>query len=587
MARRARGGWSSLAPSSGARGLGVALVLSVAASAGAACTGSLGDPAGESSGAGFVAGVGPGSGAGGGTGSGGNGTGELPIETAPRLAFPRLSHAQWENTVVDLFALDAPTGLSSSFYPDPSAASTFDNDESAQQVTEELWLDYQRAAGEVATMVASSPDLLARIGATGDAASWIESFGRRAYRRPLTAAERTAYEALFAQGAELDVVGTDAFVAGVKLVLEAMLQSPHFLYRVELGGAADDDGLLPLTPWEVATKLSYTLWNTMPDDALLDAAEAGSLQGAEAIGAEIDRLLASPRARTKLVSYVDQIFQADQFEAVSKSEAIYPEWSEQHGHDMREELGRFAERVMFDDDGGLEDLLLSRTTFVNARLAAIYGLEGDFPEDEMVEVELDDRRAGLLTLSGFLAWKGTDTRAPDTILRGVFVNRRILCADLPDPPDEAAGAELGDETTNRQKIEALTGLGTCGEGCHSALINPAGFAFESFDSIGAWRDEDAGEPIDSTGEYPFSEGPTTYDGAVEFSELVAQSPEAHRCWSQHWVEFTMGRRIADEDEGLVEHLATRSMDGASTRAVVREILTSRAFLTRKPAEVQP
>ncbi len=535
---------------------------------------------------------GPGSGSGGGDptgsgGSGGNGVGELPIETAPRLGFPRLSHAQWETTIADLFRLDEPTGLSSSFYPDPEGSATFDNNESTRQVTEELWLDYQRAAGEIATMVSSSADLMARIGADGDAAAWIATFGRRAYRRPLTGDEVARYVALFDQGDDLDVDGVDPFVAGVRIVLEAMLQSPHFVYRVELGGTPNAEGLLPLTPYEIATKLSYTLWNTMPDDALLDAAGSGDLDDAAEVGAAVDGLLGSERARATLTSFLDQIFQAELFETVEKSPSAYPEWSDQYGRDMREELTRFADKVMFVDDAGLEELLLSRTTFVNARLAAIYGLPGDFAADEFVEVELDERRAGLLTLAGFLSWKGTLTQTPDSILRGVFVNRRILCTDLPPPPDAAMGAELGDENTNRQKVEALTGEGTCGESCHAGYINPVGFAYEEFDSIGAFRTEDAGEPIDATGTFPFEDGEQSYDGAVEFAELVAQSAEAHRCWSQHWVEFTFGRRVADEDDGLIEHLANRSQDGASARTMVREVLTSSAFLTRKPVEVDP
>lgn len=570
--------------------------MGIAASGAAACTGTLGDPAnGESVGVGLVGSGGPGSGQGGadtgsGSGSGGDDTEEQePIETAPRLGFPRLSHSQWEATVVDLFRLDEPTGLAASFYPDPEGSATFDNNEETRQVTEELWLDYQRAAGEVATMVTGSSDLMARIGAAGDAETWIRSFGRRAYRRPLTSAEVDRYLTLFDDGAELDVEGTDPFVAGVRIVIEALLQSPHFVYRVELGGTTpDEEGNLPLTPFEIASRLSYTLWNTMPDDDLLDDAELGRLDDAAEVGEAVDRLLGSDRARAGLSSFVDQIFDAEQFETVTKNASIYPDWSEQTGRDMREELRLFADNVMFVQDAGLEELLLSRTTFVNARLAAIYGVPGDFTDDEFVEVELDERRAGILTLSGFLAWKGTPTATPDTILRGVYVNRRLLCTDLPNPPDEALGVEVPTEGggTNRDRIDALTGEGTCGETCHGGYINPVGFAFEHFDSVGAWRDEDAGEPIDATGTFPFTDGEQSFDGAAELGAIMADSEEAHACWSQHWIEFTFGRRIADEDDGLVQQLTARSREGASARAMVREVMTSPAFLTRKPAEVE-
>ncbi len=573
-AARMGGGW---------RRAGVAVAIALTGLAGA-CTGSLGDPDQDTPG--FLDGLFGDDGTGGGdaTGSGAEGPG-AEVLVAPELAFPRLSHPQWENTVQSLFHLEEATGLSASFYPDPSASSTFDNNQDSQSVTAGLWADYQRAAEEMGAMVTSDPALLSKIvdpSAPTDPEAFIETFVERAYRRPLTAPEKTRYLELFAEAPTVDAPDADSFEAGVRLVIEAALQSPHFVYRVELGGTPDAGGLQKLSSWEIATKLSYTLWNDMPDDALFEAARSGALDDGDGIGTAIDRLLGSDRAKSNMVSFVDQIFLAYQFEQVTKNEDVFPGWDAETAADLREELARFTGKVFFDDDGGLEELLLSRTTFVNARLARLYGLEGDFSDDTFTQVDLDpSERAGLLTLSGFLAWKGSNGGRPDTILRGVFVNRKILCTVLPDPPDEAAGAMLGDETTDRQKVEGLTGLGTCGEGCHSTFINPVGFALGAYDGFGRFQTTDAGEPIDGSGEFPFRDGTVAFDGPIELSEAIAASEEAHKCFAKHWIEFEFGRELVDEDEGLIDQIASLSRGGASVRGIVRELLTSKAFLMKK------
>src|SRR5262249_50929605 len=155
----------------------------------------------------------------------------------------------------------------------------------------------------------------------------------------------------------------------------------------------------------------------------------------------------------------------------------------------------------------------------------------DLPEAE---------RSGLLTRSGFLAWKGTKFQ-PDTILRGVFINRRILCQALGDPPAAAMGAKLGSEKTDRDRVWALTGKGTCGETCHGTYIDPAGFAFEHYGAMGEYRAQDNGYPVDATGTFPFADGTKSYDGAAEFSAAAAAAEQTHECYARYWVEYLYGR----------------------------------------------
>ena len=559
-----------------AAALGLA-VVGLAGLGGTGCSGTLGDPYGTGDG---------GSGAGSGTEPGAQGI-------APRSQFPRLSHAQWERTIVDLFHLDAPTGLSASFTPDPLGGKAFDNNEAALQVTPGLWADYQRAAEEVALLVTSDPALLEKIAPAdlpadpaAKKAAFLSSFGKRAFRRPLTDAELTAFSALFDQAPSLDP-GADPFTAGARLSIEAFLQSPFFVYRPELGISVTG-GKVPLSGYEIATRLSYALWGTMPDDALFSSAEEGKLGSTPGVEEEARRLLADERARTTLIAFHDQLYDAEQYVSIQKNTDLYPYFEPILGEDMRTELSLFVEHVLFTQKGGLSDLLTSRTTFVNGRLAQVYGLDTAGLDDEtFVQTELPEaERAGLLTRAGFLSWKGTQTQ-PDTILRGVFVNRRILCQELGDPPPAAMGAKLGDEKTDREKVEALTGKGTCGETCHANYINPIGFAFGNYGALGEYRTTDNGEPVNAADTFPFEEGKVSYDGAIELSAAVADAEQSHRCYTRYWLEYLYGRDRKTEDGALIADIAVQSREGATVEDIVVALVTSDSFLTRISEEVEP
>ncbi len=559
------------------RGL-FSLSLGLAVGLSSACSGTLGDPYDNEP-------------------SGGSGTTDTTPSAqgiAERSQFPRLSHAQWEQTIKDLFHLDVVTGLSASFTPDPLGGKAFDNNEAALQVTPGLWADYQRAAEEVALLVTSDPTLLEKVlppNLPSDLAAkrdtFLKDFDKRAFRRPLSDKEVTAFSGLF-DSAKTLVPDEEPFVAGVRLSMEAFLQSPFFLYRPEISGMPVGDGKIALSGYEVATRLSYALWGTMPDDLLLSAADSGKLSTKEGVEEEARRLLASERARATLIAFHDQLYDAEQYEGIEKSANLYPGFDPVVGADMRKELSLFIEHILFTKKAGLKELLTSRTTFVNARLAEIYGLDvAGLTNDTFTEVELPEaERSGLLTRLGFLAWKGTLTE-PDTILRGVFVNRRIICQDLGEPPDAAMGAKLGDEKTDREKVNTLTGKGTCGETCHANFINPIGFAFGNYGALGEYRTLDNGEPVDATGTFPFEEGKKSYDGATELSLTIAEGEQSHLCYSRYWLEYLFGRDRKKADGVLVAEVAAQSKAGANVEDLVVLLVTADAFLTRVPAEVEP
>lgn len=500
-----------------------------------------------------------------------------PASVADR--FPRLSHAQWEATVQDLFRLPEPTGLSSTFQPDPQLG-RFDNNVARLGMASGLWRDYQRAAEVIAERVASDPALLAAIvpdPAAADARQIVASFGLRAFRRPLREPEVERYAALFT-GAAAAFPEHDAVTAGVRLMIQGMLQSPFFLYRGELSDAVAGGGM-PLGGHEVAARLSYLMWNSMPDDDLFAAAAAGELADAAGVRRHASRMFDDPRTRAQLRRFHYQVFSIAEYADLDKDPVQFPEWRRELGPMMQEETLRFLDSVI-DDGRGIADILTSTRAFVNADLARIYGVEGTFG-DAYEPVELDPTvRAGLLTRAGFLARNAT-LDEPDPIHRGVFINLSVICRPITSPPSIPPVLDRRGDT-NRERVESITGEGTCGESCHHDMINPLGFALEGFDAVGAHRETDGGFPIDSAAVYSFADGRSiAYGGAVELSRQLAASPEVHACYTSQLLELALGRDLRRTDREVVSALADRSLgDELSIKELVLSVVSSNAFRIR-------
>ena len=509
-------------------------------------------------------------------------TGELAAGTA----FPRLTHSQWENSVRDLLRLDAVPGLAGSFEPD-TRVSFFDNNARALRVSSDLWSDYQGAAEGLAEAVTADSAALAGLlpsdlptDATGRAQAVVRDLGRRAYRRTLSNEEVDAHVALFGEGAA-HFPDMDTLDAGVRLLLEALLQSPQFVYRIEIGQTENGD-TVQLGDFEIASRLSYMIWNSAPDDTLLDEAERSALGTAEQIGMQAARMLDDPRGQAMLERFHAQLFNWELYQNMSKDPSEFPLYYDGVGSDMYEEARRFVEHVVLEEDGNLTELLTAPYTFVNADLAAIYGMTGSFAQS-FSRADFDPteqpERGGLLTQLGFLASHGGLT---GSVHRGVFINHRLLCTELPPPPDALPPipADDGVAMTSRQRIEMHTGPGTCGASCHGTFINPVGFAFESFDGLGQYRTTEMGLPIDASAIFEFEDGPVEFDGAAEFSGAIAARVRTHDCYTKHWVEYALGRDTAGSDLGLIQALGDGSLDGLSIKALIIELVRSEAFGAR-------
>ena len=513
----------------------------------------------------------------------GNDVRSQPPSAADR--FPRLTHAQWEATVQDLFHLPAASGLSASFTPDPQLG-RFDNNIARLTTTTGLWRDYQTAAESIADRVVMTAPLYAQLvpdPAAADARELVTTFGLRAFRRPLKDAEIERYVELFNSAAPI-YPQYDPFKAGVRQTIAGMLQSPYFLYRTELSTTKDGIGI-PLDNYEVASRLSYFFWNSMPDDELLGAAKAGKLLDPEGVREEASRLFDDPRTQAQFRRFHFQAFKVSQYGDIDKSTTAFPGWRKEIGGMMQEEALRFLDSVV-THDGGVAELLTSTKAYVNADLAKIYGVPGTFGSDYQ-EVDLDPAvRAGLLTRAGFLAKNATLTET-DPIHRGVFINLDILCRPISAPPNIPDNL-MKTGTTTREKIDSITGEGTCGEGCHHTIINPIGFAFENYDALGAYRTQDNGQPVNAADHYAFPDGrEITYTNAIDLSKQLAVSPEVHACYAQQLLEFMLGRDLQQVDKVIVSGLAKESLeDKLSIKEMVLSVVTSNTFRVRA-VDVQP
>lgn len=514
-------------------------------------------------------------------------SGPIVSEPSESIRLYRLNHAQYERTVRDLLRLDEDLGISELFVAEP-LITTFDTDATLLTVSADLRRDYERAAETIAQLLVDDESVLVsalgqEIVDTEDAEGFVSSLGERAYRRPLTNEENTTLLTLFSRAPELIDSGDD-FLDGVLLTTSYLLQSPHFLYRGELSTEIQD-GRIPLNPYEVASKISYALLGSMPDDELFEAAKSGGLSDEAGVRAEARRLLSTEKAADIVAEFHYQLLEMREYSAISKNTDAYPLFGEGVAEDLVEESLSFVRHVVFDLNLGLKELLTAPYTFANERIAGLYGLAAPATQDgEFGLLELPpDERAGLLTQIGFLATHGEGS-TPNSILRGVNIAHNVLCVDLPPPPDDVPALSEAVGATNRERIEDLTKDPGCAS-CHGAFINPLGFAFEGLDGVGAARDLDGGLPVNAASSYKLDGETISFDGPVDLMGTFAESAQAHDCYARHWAQFLYGREIDprdDADEALIIQGGWLSQSDASVEDLIVELLVTDAFLTRTP-----
>jgi hypothetical protein len=492
----------------------------------------------------------------------------------------RLTNNEYRRTVRDLLGVVSdPTAD----FPADTVRGGYDNNAEAISISNSHIEKYRDAAERLTWEVMGDPMRRAQV--VGCALEtqggtclkrFVETFGRRAFRRPLEADEVTSLLAL-AETAS----GREDPYAGASLALQAMLLSPDFLFRVEIGRVDPArPGLLKLTGYEVATRLSYLLLGTTPDDALLAAAEQGKLDSAEGVEAAAVGLLANPRSREAMQGFYGQWLQIAALEEIDRDAKKYPLWNETLAKAMRQETIRLVEDFLWKDGANFLDVLTAPYSYVNEPLAKFYGVAA-VKEWTRLPLAPADGRAGLLTQPSLLvATSVTEEALP--IHRGAFVRERLLCHHMPPPPEDVPQIPLPQPgQSDRERLELHSKSPAC-SGCH-ALMDPIGFALSGFDLIGARRMVDsAGQPLMTKGSLSGFDK-VEFDGAVELAKVLRGSPAASACVATQVFRYTHGREEVAADDCQLRGIqdAFKASDyrfGDLLRALVK----SDAFRYRQP-----
>ncbi|AKF10551.1 Cellulose-binding domain protein [Sandaracinus amylolyticus] len=519
------------------------------------CVGDLGDSRG----------VGPG---------GWNGGPEpIPATTQPvQAAMRRLTAVQYDATMRALFGddvqvdaeLEADTPVngfvaigSARTTISPRAAELYES--AALRIAESELTDPARRGDVVPCTPSGTVD-------SACAREFVETFGRRAWRRPLAVDEVTRYVAIADQSAT--VLGD--FYEGLAMATAGLLQSPNFLFRVEIGEEAD--GRRRYSSVEMASRLSYLIWNAPPDEALLAAGERGDLVDAELLRAQAERMVAEERSRGALRDFFAELLRLEGLDRLPQDPDEFPAMSATIGAAMRESTLRTIEDHLLVEGGSYRDLFTTRTTFVNPELAALYGVEAP-AEGEWARVELPDGpRAGLLGQASVLALF-SHSHASSPTLRGKFVRETLLCQSIPPPPADVG--ELPEPSpelpTMRERLQEHRANPACAS-CHS-ITDPIGLALENFDAIGSFREQENGATIDPSGEL---DG-TAFADARELGQAMASHPQLTACLVRNLYRYGTGHVETRGEEPTIRDLADAFAGEPELGALMVELVTSDGF----------
>jgi hypothetical protein len=512
---------------------------------------------------------------------------DCPTAELPRTPLRRLTRFEYANSVRQLLGVDpAPAAT----LPPDEVTNSFDNNAlvltvSALHAEKYVLVSETLAKQAVQDLTALTSCDTAATGEEACALEFARRFGRRAFRRPITASDEAMLMAAYAAG---KTGGTHA--EGIEVMIRAALQSSNFLYRLETTTPADSaPALVPLSQFELATRLSYLIWSSGPDDDLLDAAASGALATPAAVAAKAREMLASPNARGAVAHFFDQWAGTTRLDIVTKSSDVFPAFTPAVKAAMQKELPAFVEHVLWSGDHLLSTLFTSESTVVTSDLAAIYGITAPAGSDTtptLVMLPASQGRAGILTQPGFLSVQAhPDQTSP--VLRGKFVRSMLLC-DPPDPPPDDVNItvpSIDQGGTARERFSAHLTAGASCNGCHTGM-DPIGLAFENFDAMGQYRTMENGKPIDVSGEILDTEdsalaGP--FVGVLEMAQKLAGSGLVQNCMATQWFRFAVGRTEVQPDSCSLATLQTAfGAAGGDLNELIVGITQTDAFLYRAP-----
>jgi hypothetical protein len=510
------------------------------------------------------------------------------------LTVRRLTHSQYDHTVRDLLGDQSqPAGG----FPKEDFINGFKNQVECLGVSPLQAEAYGRAAerlaqaafrgGDHRRLIPGQPESPTDAGCAGE---FVRQFGLKAFRRPLTEGELRRYTGLFLQEAGR----TKEFHAGASVVVEAMLQSPNFLFRVERGRAGS-----PEAQYEVASRLSYFLWDTMPDDDLLRAAGRGELATPGQVEAAARRMLDDPRARAAMEEFLAQWMRLDRVLEATRDRRRFREFNAEVAAAMVEETRRLFNHLVWGDRD-FREFFTAGYTFVNADLARLYGLPAPAEDFAKVDYPADSGRSGVLGHGSFLVLTSKPAETSPTA-RGLFIRNRFLAQEIPPPP---AGVNTVLPTitedaplTNRQRLDIHLNSESCA-GCHR-LIDPIGLGFEHYDAIGVFRKKMVIQfpgalggqargrrpaaqelDVDTSGFIEGMEG-SAFSTPRELGRLLAESRAAQKAIVKQLFRYAFGRQETANDRPVLDALLVKFRDsGFRFRELIVALITSDLFLQK-------
>jgi len=484
---------------------------------------------------------------------------------APRL-LRQLTREEYRRTVEDLLGIEVRAVDS---IPAEPIVDGFDNNAQALVVTHRHASAYHDLGETLAALAVpglDAPLISCDPSAPDCSRAFVETLGQRALRRPLEADEVDMYLALFTPE-----MTEGAFDDGARLVVRSLLLAPEFLYRVEIG-EEDEHGEFRLTPWEIASSLSYLYWGTMPDDELFALARTGELAEPEMIAAQAERLLDDPRGQTHVREFVQQYLGTKEFLAFFKDEGVFPDYTPAIREAMVAEEQALIEKA-FLGGGSWTDLFVGDPSLADPTLLAFYGDNGE-------------ERGTLLTLGTVLASHALQQES-SPVRRGLFVRRDVLCQPLAPPPSDLQINNPPPSVTEstRERFEQHSQSAICAS-CHRS-IDGLGFMLERYDGVGRFRTEDNGIPIDESGLFARVgdeiDATKTLSGPSELLDTLETNETAQRCLARRYFHFARGFTAREGiSECAIEGVEEEFLrEGTDLRALLLSIATERSFVMRQ------
>lgn len=512
---------------------------------------------------------------------------DCSVPKAPGTLMRRLTPFEYNNAVFDLLGVTPTTQI-----PLDGVTEGFNNNTSVLNVSSLHAEKFVLASEEVAKAAVANIATVAPCAASDEAGelecarTFAKTFGRQAFRRDITAADETALLQAYGFGRD-----GGSYAEGIEVMLRAILQSPFFLYRVEAASSAAVSGstVAQVTPYELASRLSFLVWASVPDVALLDAAAAGELATKEQIAAQARLMLADEKAKRGVVNFYEQWLGTGKIATVQKNQSLFPSYTKEVQTALAGELPAFMVDLLWNGDRKLATMFTSNAAFVTKDTAPLYGVTNvtsTTPVSATLPAEQD--RAGVLTQASFLSVQAhPDQTSP--VLRGKFVRTKLMCQppDPPPPDADITPPEVDEGATARERFSAHFAAGSSCANCH-ALMDPIGFAFEHFDAVGEFRLQENGRDIDVSGSIFGGTDSLAGDfsGVQELGTKLAGSPVVQNCVATQWFRYAAGRNEAPGDECSLSTLQSQfaAADGDLVELVVAMTQTD-AFVYRPVAEV--